>query len=94
MSDSERRRWAELETELSRERRLAALSRRLGIMPSPRVILWWAIGGTLGLLLAVSGAIAHSGAVLATAAGILTATLVVIGIALIATGVSDIRRNR
>lgn len=94
MSDYEQRRWEELEAELSRQRRLAALARRLGVMPSPRIILWWAIGAALGLALAVSGVAAHAAAVLAAGAAVLTATLLLVGIALIATGVSDIRRQR
>jgi len=94
LSESERRRWTELEIELSRERRLVALNRRLGGMPSRRIILGWAIGGTLGLAIALSGGLVHSAAILTAGVAILAATQVLNGIALIATGVSDIRRHR
>lgn len=94
MSDDERRRWAELEAELSRQHRLAALTRRLGDMPWPLIILWWAIGGILGLALVVSGAVVHSSGVVAAGAISLTATVVPTGIALIATGLNDYRRQR
>jgi len=94
MSDDERRRWAELEAELSRQHRLAALTRRLGNMPWPLIILWWGIGGILGLALVVSGAVVHSSGVVAAGAISLIATVVPTGIALIATGLNDYRRQR
>jgi hypothetical protein len=92
LSDYERRRWRELEAELSRQRRPAALARRLEVMPSYSVMLWWDIGGALGLALVTAGAAVHSGSVLAAGVSILTTTLVLTGIALIATGVCDVRR--
>ena len=94
MSDDERRRWAELEAELSKHNRLAALTRRLGDMPWPLIILWWAIGGALGLALVVAGAVVHSSGLVAAGAISLTATVVPTGIALIATGLNDYRRQR
>ena len=94
MSDDERRRWAELEAELSKHHRLAALTRRLGDMPWPLIILWWAIGGALGLALVVAGAVVHSSGLVAVGAVSLTATVVPTGIALIATGLNDYRRQR
>ena len=94
MSDDERRRWAELEAELSKQHRLAALTRRLGDMPWPVIILWWAIGGTLGLALVVSGAVMHRSGLVAAGAVSLSATVVPTGIALIVTGLNDYRRQR
>ena len=94
MSDSEQRRWTELEAELKKDRRLAALSRRLDAMPSRRVVLGWAIGGILGLGLGLCGFAFHNGTMLAAAAVTLTMTIVVNGVALIAVGVSDMRRHR
>jgi uncharacterized membrane protein len=93
MSDSEQRRWTELEAELKKDRRLAALSRRLDVMPSRTVVLGWAIGGILGLVFAVCGFALHNGTMLAAAAVTLTTTIVVNGVALIAVGVSDMRRH-
>jgi hypothetical protein len=94
MSDSERRRWTEVEGELSRERRLASLSRRVGIMPSPKINLWWAIGGIVGLALVLPGIVIHSAAMLTVGAVILVATAELTGIALIAIGVRDALRHR
>ena len=94
MSDSERRRWTEVETELSRERKLAARSRRLGVMPSPVLILCWAIGAALGLALVLPGIVVHSAPVLTAGAVILATTCELTGIALIATGLKDMRRQR
>jgi hypothetical protein len=94
MSDYERLRGKELEAELARERRLRAPARRLGVMPSPRVIVWWATSGVVGLALVLAGSVVGIGALLVAGVVILAATLVLIGTALIAASVTDIRRRR
>jgi hypothetical protein len=95
MSDSERRSWTELETELATERRLVSLSRRVGVMPSPALYLGWAIGAIAGLALVLPGIVVHSAAMLTAGAVVLVATAELAGIALVATGVSDaIRHSR
>ena len=94
MSDSERRRWTDVEAELSRERRLAALSRRLGVTPSPWLILCWAIAATLGLALVLPGIVVHSVSMLTAGAVILATTCELSGVALIATGLRDMWRQR
>ena len=94
MSDEEQRRWSELEAELSKQHRLVTLSRRIGVMPSPLIILWWAIGGTLGLAVIVSGAVVHNSDVLAAGVDSLTVIVVLTGIALILTGLSSARRQQ
>jgi len=94
MSNSEWRRWTEVETELSGERKLAALSRRLGVMPSPRLILCWVTAAILGLALVLPGIVVHSAAMLTAGAVILVTTCELTGVALIATAVRDVRRQR
>lgn len=94
MSDYERCRWAELAAELSREGRLAALDRRLDGAPSPAVIVCWAVGGGLGLALVLVGVVVHAAAVLATGTVVLSTTLALVGAALVAAGLRDMRRQR
>jgi predicted phage tail protein len=94
LSDDENRRWKELEAELGQERRLVVLARRLRIMPSPWVMLGWAAGAALGFALYIAGAVTHTGGAVIAGVAILAVTLVLAGIALIATGVNDVRRQR
>lgn len=94
MSDYENQRWAELQAELSRQRRLVALDRRLGSFPSHRLMLCWAAGGGLGLVLLLAGAAASARVVETAGEAVWVVTLIVTGFALIAVGVLDIHRQR
>jgi hypothetical protein len=94
MSDSERRRWTELATQLSTERRLASLSRRVGVMPSRTVTLCWATGSIVGLALVLPGIVVHSAAMLTAGTVVLVVTAELVGIVLVAVGVRDARRHR
>lgn len=64
MSEDERRQLRETEAELAGQRQLTRLARRLGQASIDkgmgRVIALWGVGGSLGLILVVAGAVAHS----------------------------------
>jgi hypothetical protein len=83
MSEDERRALRALEAQLADQRRLVALSRRLGTASVDnglrRVRTLWLTGGGAGLALVVAGAAAGSAAVLAAAVAVLAATLVLVG---------------
>ena len=91
LSESEQRRWLELEAQLSRDRRLTRVSRRLMAGPGPGVPRWtsavWVAGGGLGLLVAILGAVLHSAVLDTTGIAVLTATTLLTGGVLIVTGI-------
>ena len=98
MSEDERRQLREVETELADQRQLAKLARRLGEASVDkgmgRAIVLWAVGGSLGLILVVVGAVGHNAAAEAAGVVILTVTLLVVGIALIAVQIYGDLRER
>jgi hypothetical protein len=108
MSDYEQRRWRELEAQLAQERRLVALARRLGSVrteprhPAPartraripsRTYILWGLGGSLGLILVVLGGVTHNAMVNTAGVVVLTGSLVLVGVALIAVGLTRSRRE-
>jgi hypothetical protein len=108
MSEYEERRWRELEAQLTQERRLVALARRLGsARTEPRVpvrprtraripsrtYFLWALGGSLGLILVVLGGVTHNSLVDTAGVIVLTGSLVLVGVALIAVGLTRSRRE-
>lgn len=108
MSEYEQRRWRELEAQLAQERRLVALARRVGSVraeppdPGPartrvripsRTYVLWALGGSLGLILVVLGAVTHDALVNTAGVAVLTGSLVLVGVALIAVGLTRSRRE-
>jgi hypothetical protein len=107
MSDYEQRRWRELEAQLAQERRLVALSRRLSSMrteprpPGPprtraripaRTYFLWGLGGSIGLILVVLGGVTHNALINTAGVVVLTGSLVLVGVALIAVGLARSRR--
>ena len=98
MSEDERRQLREAEAELAGQRQLAKLARRLGEASIDkgigRVILLWGVGGSLGLILVVVGAVTRSTAAEAAGVVLLTVTLLVVGVALIAVQVYGDLRER
>jgi hypothetical protein len=99
MSEDERRQLREAEAELASQRQLAKLARRLGEASVDkgmgRTIVLWAVGGSIGLILVVIGAVARSTAAEAAGVVILIVTLLVVGVALIAVQVyGDLREHR
>jgi hypothetical protein len=64
------------------------------VMPSPLLILCWVIAASLGLALVVPGVIVHSASMLTAGAVVLATTSELTGVALIAVGVKDMRRQR
>lgn len=99
ISEVERRQLREVEAELADQRGLAKLARRLGEASVDkgmgRTILLWGVGGSLGLILVVVGAVVHSNAVVAAGVVSLIVTLLVVGAALIAVQVhGDLREHR
>lgn len=99
MSEDEQRKLREAEAELADERGLAKLARRLGEASIDkglgRTIVLWGVGGSLGLILVVAGAVVHSTAAAAAGVAILIVTLLAVGIALIAVQVyGDLREHR
>jgi hypothetical protein len=98
MSEDERRQLREAEAELADHRQLGRLARRLGEASVDkgmgRAIVLWAVGGSLGLSLAIVGAVAHSTAAEAAGVVILAATLLLVGVTLIAVQVyGDLREH-
>ena len=99
LSGSEQRRWRELEAQLSRDRRLAALSRRLA---TPR-----AAGGELprrachacvltvcaGLGAAAAAVLLHSGALAKVSLAILLGALIMLGTLLLTLALRDRRQE-
>jgi hypothetical protein len=99
MSEDERRQLREAEAELADQRQLAKLARRLGEASVDkgmgRAIALWAVGGSLGLILVVVGAVVHSITAETVGVVILTLTLLVVGVALIAVQVyGNLREHR
>lgn len=99
MSEDERRQLREAEAELADQRQLAKLARRLGEASVDkgmgRTILLWGVGVSLGLILVIVGAVLHSTAAEGAGVAILTITLLVVGVALIAVQVhGDLRERR
>ncbi len=99
MSEDERRQLREVEAELADQRGLAKLARRLGEASVDkgmgRTIVLWGVGGSLGLILVVVGAVVHSTAAEAAGVVILIITLLVVGVALIAVQIyGDLREHR
>jgi Protein of unknown function (DUF3040) len=88
MSEDERRQLREAEAELADQRQLVKLARRLGEASVDkgmrRAIVWWGVGGSMGLILVIVGAVVQSTAAEAAGVVILTVTLLVVGVALIA----------
>jgi len=108
MSEYEERRWRELEAQLARERRLVSLARRLGSVrtepryPSrprtraripSRTYFLWALGGSLGLVLVLLGGVTHNALIDTAGVIVLTGSLVLVGVALIAVGLTRSRRE-
>ena len=108
MTEYEQRRWRELEAQLAQERRLVALARRLGSVrteppdPEPartraripsRTYVLWGLGGSLGLILVLLGAVTHDALVNTAGVVVLTGSLVLVGVALIAVGLTRSRRE-
>ena len=108
MSEYEQRRWRELEAQLLQERRLVALARRLGSVRTeprppepartrvkipPRTYALWGFGGTIGLILVLLGAVTHNAMVNTAGVVVLTGSLVLVGVALIAVGLTRSRRE-
>jgi Protein of unknown function (DUF3040) len=99
LSGYEQRRWRELEAQLAQEQRLVRLAARLGQAgrdargPS-RASALWAVGGGLGLALAIAGAVLHNTILNFAGVALLAATLVLVGIALIVLGLGHSRRDR
>ena len=108
MSEYEERRWRELEAQLARERRLVSLARRLGsVRTEPRsparprtraripsrTYFLWALGGSLGLVLVLLGGVTHNALIDTAGVIVLTGSLVLVGVALIAVGLTRSRRE-
>jgi Protein of unknown function (DUF3040) len=108
MSEYEQRRWRELEAQLAQERRLVALARRLGAVRTeprhpepartraripPRTYALWGFGGTIGLVLVLLGAVTHNAMINTAGVVVLTGSLVLVGVALIAVGLTRSRRE-
>ena len=108
MSEYEERRWRELEAQLAQERRLVALARRVGSVrteprhqPRPRTraripsrtYFLWALGGSIGLILVLLGGVTHNALVNTAGIIVLTGSLVLVGVALIAVGLTRPRRE-
>ena len=106
MSEYEERRWRELEAQLAQERRLVALARRVGsVRTEPRhqprtraripsrTYFLWALGGSIGLVLVLLGGVTHNALVNTAGIIVLTGSLVLVGVALIAVGLTRSRRE-
>ena len=108
MSEYEQRRWRELEAQLAQERRLVALARRLGSVrtepqhPAPtrtrarlpsRTYILWGLGGSIGLILVLLGGVTHDAMINTAGVVVLTGSLVLVGVALIAVGLTRSRRE-
>jgi|ERR1700761_6947035 Protein of unknown function (DUF3040) len=108
MTEYEERRWRELEAQLAKERRLVALARRLGSVrtepryPGPartrsripaRTYLLWGLGGSIGLILVLLGGVTHNALINTAGVVVLTGSLVLVGVALIAVGLTRSRRE-
>lgn len=99
MSEDEQRQLREVEAELADQRGMAKLARRLGQASVDkgmgRTIVLWGVGGSIGLILIVAGAVVHSTAAEAAGVVILIVTLLVVGVALIAVQIyGDLREHR
>jgi hypothetical protein len=107
MSEYEQRRWSELEAQLAQERRLVALARRLSSVPTEppapgpprtraripsRTYFLWGVGGSIGLILVLLGGVTHNALVDTAGVVVLTGSLVLVGVALIAVGLTRSRR--
>jgi hypothetical protein len=108
MSEYEQRRWRELEEQLAQERRLVALARRLGSVRTephhpaptrtraripPRTYILWGLGGSIGLILVLLGGVTHDAMINTAGVVVLTGSLVLVGVALIAVGLTRSRRE-
>jgi hypothetical protein len=108
MSEYEQRRWSELEAQLAQERRLVALAHRLGSVrtePRParpartraripaRTYALWGLGGSVGLILVLLGSVTHNALINTAGIVVLTGSLVLVGAALIAVGLTRSRRE-
>jgi hypothetical protein len=108
MTEYEERRWRELEAQLAKERRLVALAHRLGTVraepqyPRPararariphRTYVLWGLGGSIGLILVLLGSVTHNALVNTAGIVVLTGSLVLVGVALIAVGLTRSRRE-
>jgi Protein of unknown function (DUF3040) len=97
MSEDERRRLRELETQLARQRRLVRLARHLSSASVDtglrRTSVLGGAGGAFGLSLVVAGAVAHSAAVVNAGFAVLAGTLLLVGLALIVVEVRGQRRE-
>ena len=96
LSGSEQRRWRELEAQLSRDRRLAALSRRLtarstgGEMPQ-RACMVCVLTVCAGLGAAAGAVLLHSGALALVSVAILLGALIMMGNLLLTLALRDRR---
>lgn len=98
ISESEQRQLRQLEAQLAHERQLVRLARRLGTAGADigvrRTALLAGAGGCTGLLLAIAGAVVHTAVLGTIGVGVLTATVVLSGLALITLGVRGYRRDQ
>ena len=98
LSGSEQRRWRELEAQLSRDRRLAALSRRLaarsagGELPQ-RVCTVCVVTVCAGLGAAAGAVLLHSGALALVSVAILLGALIMMGTLLLTLALRDRRQE-
>jgi hypothetical protein len=98
LSGSEQRRWRELEAQLSRDRRLAALSRRLaarstgGELPQ-RACTVCVVTVCAGMGAAAGAVLLHSGALAVVSVVILLGALIMLGTLLMTLALQDRRRE-
>ena len=98
LSGSEQRRWRELEAQLLRDRRLAALSRRLaarradGELPQ-RACTVCVVTVCAGLGAAAGAVLLHSGALAIVSVAILFGALIMLGILLMTLALGDRRHE-
>jgi hypothetical protein len=98
LSGSEQRRWRELEAQLSRDRRLAALSRRLarrgaGDELPQRACTVCLVTVFAGMGAAAGAVLLHSGALAIVSVAILFGALIMLGTLLMTLALQDRRRE-
>jgi len=98
LSGSEQRRWRELEAQLSRDRRLAAVSRRLttrradGEVPQ-RACMVCLLTVCAGMAAAAGAVLLHSGALAIVSVSILLGALIMLGTLLMTLALGDRRHE-
>jgi hypothetical protein len=98
MSEDERRELQQLEAQLAQHRRSVKLARRLSSASVDtglrRTAMFWGAGAVIGLILIVAGAVTHSTAVVAAGVMVLSATVLVSGVAVFIVEIRGQRRER